>query len=396
MQTMRSYFRRITDSLRRTKFDDWIILGTGLVLALLVRLSLHDYYTRDYSMFTRCYLTIKELGFSAFKAGCTNYTPFYEYLLYLETVLFPKMTNTAGTKLPLIGFDFICAWICFLIVRMKFKTGPIPYFAMFAILFSPPIILVSAGWAQFDIIYTTFLVACVYFILKDKGWLACLVFGIAISIKLQAVALAPFLLILFLKKKISFQSLLLIPGIYILSILPAWIAGRSLVDLLTIYVRQTNLFDVLTLTAPNLYYWIPDGNYDQFYLTALCFGAGMIFLFTIAAYKSRSELNANRIVLLAMISSIIVPYFLPKMHERYFFPALVLSFVFGFFYPKYFYIPIVVSVVSYFSYQQYLFQTTDFSFSVLALVLLVVILILVKQLIKQFYPPEEVFETNST
>jgi hypothetical protein len=164
---------------------------------------------------------------------------------------------------------------------------------------------------------------------------------------------------------------------------------------LTIYVRQANLFEVLTLTAPNIYYWIPEGNYDQFYLTALIFGAGIIFLFTIAAYKSRSELTATRIVLLAMISSVIVPYFLPKMHDRYFFPALVISFVFGFYYPEFFYIPIVVSVVSYFSYQQYLFQTTDFPFSVLALVLLGVILILVKLLIKQFYPPEQVLETNS-
>lgn len=389
MQSIKSFYKKIEDIFRSTRLDDLIILGIGLVLAMLVRLSLHSYYTRDYTMFTKCYLMIKELGFSAFKSGCTNYTPAYEYLLYLETVLFPGMTNTAGTKLPSIGFDFICAWLCFLIVRMKYKTGPIPYFAMFAVLFSPPIIIVSAGWGQFDIIYTTFLIASLYFILKDKGWLASLAFGIAISIKLQAVAFAPLFLILFLKKKMSFLHLLLVPVVYFISNIPAWLAGRSLVDLLLVYIRQADLFEVLTLTAPNIYYWIPEGNFDQFYLTGLLFGTSMIFLFIIAVYKSSNALNDKRIVLLAMISTLIVPFFLPKMHERYFFPALLVSYVFGFYFPKFFYIPIVVSVISYFSYQQYLFQTTDFPFSVLALVMLAVVLILTKILIQQFYLPED-------
>jgi len=388
MKVKRSIYSRTLDAIRKVHFDTWIILLIGLVIALLLRLSLWTYYTRDYPLFTMCYTDIQKLGLAHFKTGCLIHPPLIEYIYYFETLVLPKMSNIGGTKLPLISFDFICAWIIYLIVRLKYKTDPIPYFAFFAFLFSPTIFLVSAGWGQFDILYTTFLVASLYFILKEKGWLACLMVGFAFSFKLQTVVFLPFLIILTFKKKISFWSLFLIPAVYLITVLPSWLAGRSLIDLLTIYTKLPDIFNELTITAPNVYYWIPQGNYSQFYLGSLAFAAGMIFLFCVGIYKSRTALTTKRLVLLAMISAIVVPYFLPKMHDRYFFPADILSFVFGFYFPEFFFIPIVVNLVSYFSFQGYFFEISTFSYPVLALVLLVVILILVKILIREFYPKE--------
>ena len=49
-----------------------------------------------------------------------------------------------------------------------------------------------------------------------------------------------------------------------------------------------------------------------------------------------------------------MPYILPKMHDRYFFPADVLSIVFAFYWPRYWYVPIVMGTTSLLAYAKFL------------------------------------------
>jgi Gpi18-like mannosyltransferase len=58
---------------------------------------------------------------------------------------------------------------------------------------------------------------------------------------------------------------------------------------------------------------------------------------------------------LATLSVLIVPCFLPKMHDRFFFPADVISILLAFYFPQRFYVPILISTVSFFSYLPFLF-----------------------------------------
>jgi len=95
------------------------------------------------------------------------------------------------------------------------------------------------------------------------------------------------------------------------------------------------------------------------------------------------------VVELATFSTLLVPFVLPKMHQRYFFPADILSIVFGFYFPAYFYIPLVINMVSFFSYQYFLFGPEDVPMSVLALVTLSVLAILGRQLLLALYRGEE-------
>jgi Gpi18-like mannosyltransferase len=83
---------------------------------------------------------------------------------------------------------------------------------------------------------------------------------------------------------------------------------------------------------------------------------------------------------LALISVLVVPYLLPKMHERYFFAADVISIIFGFYYPRYFFVPIIINLVSLFSYFPYLMLQHGvgvqiFSLPILSLILGLTILI---------------------
>jgi Gpi18-like mannosyltransferase len=45
-----------------------------------------------------------------------------------------------------------------------------------------------------------------------------------------------------------------------------------------------------------------------------------------------------------------MPYLLPKMHERYFYPTDILSIIFAFYFPEYRWVAISVQLASFFSY----------------------------------------------
>ena len=60
------------------------------------------------------------------------------------------------------------------------------------------------------------------------------------------------------------------------------------------------------------------------------------------------------IALLATFSVLLMPYVLPKMHERFFFPADVIAIVLAFYRPRLWYVPVIVGGVSLCCYVPYL------------------------------------------
>jgi hypothetical protein len=86
------------------------------------------------------------------------------------------------------------------------------------------------------------------------------------------------------------------------------------------------------------------------FIMAFCSLAGWI-IFT-AAYKR--ELTPERMVLLALISVSLTPFVLPKMHERYFYPADALSLIVAFFNPDLWIIPFAFQLSSGLAYSVYL------------------------------------------
>jgi Gpi18-like mannosyltransferase len=190
-----------------------------------------------------------------------------------------------------------------------------------------------------------------YFLSIKKQIPALISFGVAISFKLQAIFLAPLLLILLLKRKISWYYLPLIPVVYLVMILPAWFAGRQMRELLLIYSDQANKYPKLTLNAPNFYQWIPKDFYNIFFPIGLILTILAILLLTyIVMYKNKLEITQDRLIYLAMISVLLMPYLLPKMHERYFYPADIFSIIFAFYFPRYLWVAIVVQMSSLFAY----------------------------------------------
>ena len=115
--------------------------------------------------------------------------------------------------------------------------------------------------------------------------------------------------------------------------------------MLLIYVRQADVYGRLTMNHPNLYAWIPRDYYDWWPLGVV--SAACVALFIAAlVWKSTAKVNAELTVFLAAFSVFVMPYTLPKMHNRYYFPAEVIAIVLAFYRPRYWYVPVVLCLVS--------------------------------------------------
>jgi len=367
--------------IKRLLIPDFIILIIGIALAIAIRYSLLNFQSIDYTVYTRhWYAFIKSHGFSAFGQNFSNYNPPYLYLLYIIIRFFPNLSALTVTKLPSIVADFVCAGLAYKIVSIKYPESPISMFAIFAILFAPTIVLNSAFWGQADALYTVALIACIYLLLIKQPALAIVFFGVSMSFKAQAIFLLPLLFALLLRREIPWKDLLIVPLIVFLSLAPAWLAGRSLMDLISIYPSQASQYQQLSMHAPSLLSLIPNSGrfYPYFYPAGLILTISVALLLSVLIYKSHADLTPSLLIELSLISVMIMPLLLPKMLDRYFYPADVLSILFAFYFPSYFYIPIGMGIISFFAYQPTLFGTEPVASPILAIGIIVLLTIVIK------------------
>jgi Gpi18-like mannosyltransferase len=364
------------------RLDDYLILAGGLALALALRASLLNFTTLDfYDFHGAWYDYIRDHGgVLALGRAFSNNTPLYQYLLV--AAYYAGLSALHAVKFIPICSDFVTAFFAYRIVRLRHPTGSIAAYAFLAVLFIPTVVLNGSFWGETDMLYTSCLVACLYFLLVKKNALGLIAFGLAFSFKLQALFLAPFLLILLVKRAVSWKYFLLVPAIYLVTLIPAWWMGRPLSELLQIYLEQPDMYRALTMNAPTPYQWFPSDLYDILYPAGMIWGAAMVFFFVVLGYKSRAQLTDERLIAWATLSVLIVPYVLPKMHDRFFFPADVFSVLLAFYVPRLFVVPLVVCAVSFFGYFPFLFGYEVIPLRYLAIALLVPIVLLARHLFR--------------
>lgn len=87
-------------------------------------------------------------------------------------------------------------------------------------------------------------------------------------------------------------------------------------------------------------------------------------------WKRGPKLSDNAVLSLALLSVLFVPYFLPYMHERYFYPADIFSVVYAFCNPEKFYIPIVTVLCSTYVVCHNLFNTHFINIKILSVLMM--------------------------
>jgi len=329
------------------------------VFAIYVRYMFRDFVTSDFSNYTSVwYAAVQEHGFAAAGTPVSNYTPPYLYLLYLTSVVFPHLPAVMAVKLPSIAFDLVCAGAVFLIARMRYGMGASSLWSALAVLMAPTVICNSAMWGQADSIYAAFLLVCIFMLMQGRGALAMVAFALALSIKFQSMFLAPALCAFWLRRLIRFWHLLLVPAVYALAMVPAWLEGRPALDLATVYMTQSVTYHSLSKNAPNLYLWLPDRYYDPIALAGVVLMAFVGLYYVWSVVRSRRALDPPLILKLCLLSVLMTPFFLPKMHERFFFVADVTAIAYAFYFPRQYSVAIMISFASFFAYQPFLFQYT--------------------------------------
>ena len=190
--------------LKKDTLQDFLFAILSVALALLLRLALFRYETFDYYNYLGpWYDHLRQNGFQGLKTGFSDYTPPYLYLLWLATDLpLPKLY--AIKSISLVG-DFALAFVALLLVRLKYDRRPVWLAAFAAVLFAPTIFFNSALWGQCDAIYTTFLLAALYCLLRRWAGRALLLFSIAFAFKLQALFLLPLFVVLWAKGELPLK-----------------------------------------------------------------------------------------------------------------------------------------------------------------------------------------------
>jgi Gpi18-like mannosyltransferase len=303
-------------------------------------------------------------GLTAFANPFSDYTPLYLY--FLKLLSFIHIYDLFTIKSLSILFDLFLAFVAYLILSRTLNNKYIAgtFFMAFAlVLMIPTVILNSSLWAQCDSIYSAFTLLSLYFILRDRPVAASISFGIAISFKLQAIFFLPVLLgYLLARSARAWVNILWIPVIFVITLIPAWLGGGDFVYLLLTYVRQAGEFTDLTLSAPSVFAFINSNAISPAFSAVLSF-VGYIIGLVIAlwvismvkdVFQKYMESREEKIVLIALVSVLFIPFFLPHMHDRYFYLADVVSVIYAFYNPRRWYVPVLVIAASFFSYMTFL------------------------------------------
>jgi len=357
----------------------YLLIGVICLLSVAVRKSLVHFQSLDYQYFSAWYDFAKEHGIHSFKYGYadgfTNYNPPYTYALYLSTLL--PISKIMAIKGILAFFDIVLAIAVYFVVRIFRPKGHFALVVAILTMFLPTVLFNGVLWGQFDQLYVAFILFSLWAILTSRSKLAWAFFGIALAVKFQAIFFLPVLGIASFRK-IYWHHFLWGGIAFLLITLPPIFAGRSLGSLLSIYPDQARLYNgQLTLNAPNIYQWVPNSAFNYLNDAGIYLTFVLVACIVMFAVQYRKFTNKD-VVLLSTLMLYIVPFFLPAMHERYFFPASIASTVLAVAYPTRRFIAIAIAsqVITVFSYCPFLFGTSPVSMSVLALGVLCIICLL--------------------
>jgi Gpi18-like mannosyltransferase len=321
----------------------------SILMVSALKISLFPNQSFDISYFLSPWFDFLKLnGIFSLSYPFNNYNPPYTLLLYLAT--FFTDNSVYGVKAVSFLFDFVFAYYSMKIVDFyRPNIKQISFLTAFA---SPILIINSSIWGQCDVIYTTFLLICIYHFLNDRIYWAMFNFAIAFTFKFQTFFFLPVLAFLFFSKYIRFNNLYRIILIFVATFLVPLVIpvlfGRPVYStriyefynpegVLNIYLNQLNTQNQLVLySVPTLYNWIPNVFYKIFYPNVFLFSLSIvgIAVWVLTKLELSQEKIKKELLRISFLLTTLFIYLLPKMQERYFFLPTSLAVLFTLVYPK--------------------------------------------------------------
>lgn len=361
-----------------------VMLGLGIA----VRLSLFDFESGDYSFFLSTWMKeCHEAGgfpYLGITPGISddstiNYGCMYQYIIVLLHYI--GGNDLHMLKTVSVIFDMICAVtvcrIAYLVTGGNVKKS---LMAFGAVMFLPTCVLNSGAWAQCDSVYTAFALLAIYHLMKGNNARFFIYLAISYSFKQQAIFIIPFAIILWLKGKVKIRYIFLFPITFLLTLIPALVAGREFKELISIYLKQVTTYSRLSMNYPNIYSFVAEGISKETSLMLIsCGTVCCILLLGVMAYYLRDkdfEVNSLYMVTLAVFTVLVCLYTLPVMQERYGYIAELLLVAYGITSYKRMGICAVVQAISVITYSRFLFGSTVTALWPLSFMNLAVILVI--------------------
>jgi Gpi18-like mannosyltransferase len=302
----------------------WVSVAAFVLLGWWTR----EAETEDMATFLLPWLAhIRALGpVTAFAEPFSNYAPPYLYLLAAVSPLAAVIAPAAVIKLlSLTGNLVLALAMRRLLISLE---APQPGRAAALSLLAPATFANAALLHQCDALWAAALVMAVAAAVERRHPAMFAWCGIGLAFKAQAALAGPFFLALALARGVPFRVWLTTPAAMIAPMIPAVLAGWPVADLLTIYLRQAQYTELLSLNAPNIWAIIQlFAGPSAAALGPLAFAATAI---AGAWYVARlvGRLHAatpSETVAAAALAVMLTAGLLPRMHERYFFLADVLA-----------------------------------------------------------------------
>ncbi len=345
-----------------------IVMLVATFLALYAKFKVAAYPTNDVVGYVFKWMDeINKVGISNFYTIDSDYSPLYLFFISLLSLI-PK-----GTQLTISGYVFNENWMmalkgCYFVIDIinalaiyliihhvsgSKNKASIGYIIMITL---PVQFINSAIWGNADCIYVCFLLYSLYFALRKQGALAFLMFGFALANKMQALFLAPFLVYLLLRREVKFSAILCIPLAILISFLPAYFCGASFIEPFAFYGKQFSGYSKLTLGCPNFWqlFAFRDSSVDVINRGSTYIGLLLIgVIFAIVWLRMIRNSDENLLNIAIFLIGITV-FFLPHMHERYFYLVDVLIVAYTIIKDKRYYLILLMQLASGIAYYHYI------------------------------------------
>ena len=396
--------------LQRPKTGALLFAGVFAAITMLARVSMLDFVTADYNSFLSGWLDIfREGGFGMLAKNVGDYNLIYQYFLLLITRV--PLHDLYLIKLISVAFDYALALAMMRAAgRFAGEKAALPVFL--TVLALPTVLLDGACWGQCDSVYVFFIVLSLYFLATDRPMRSAASLAVAFAFKLQTIFFFPVVLLGLIHKKYRLRDALVFAAAYIATMIPALLAGKPFLEALLVYANQSmgQYYDRLTYGAPNLYMFFPmmdfstgqpfkwmrsipglDAEGTNAYLNpdiypdlqhAALYACVILVLIAVLYWLMHwKEITPDMTLDFAMFCAIFLPFVMPKMHERYFFLADLLSVLYAASHRRRRYLPLLVAGASLTSYASYLMRQVPVDQRVSALMMLTALVIVGRDLL---------------
>lgn len=396
--------------LEKPKTGELLFAGSFMAMTMIARVCMLDFITADYNAFLSGWVQVfREGGFGMLAEDVGDYNLLYQYALLL--IAKTPLHDLYLIKLLTVIFDYALALVMMRAAKeFAHERAGLPVLCV--VLALPTVLTDGALWGQCDSVYVFFIILALYLLEKDRPMGSAASLAVAFAFKLQTIFFFPVVLLGLIHKRYHWKHALVFFAAYFVTLIPALIAGRTVIDALMIYAKQSvgQYYDRLSYNAPNLYLFFPmtefkgtqeftllrylpgiDAAATNPYLnepmmkaiqSAALYGCVILVLLVVIYWLIHwQEVTRDMTLTLALFFAIFLPFVMPKIHDRYFFLADMLSILYAARCKNRRFMPLLVVGASFMCYVPYLMRQNPIDERWLALMMLLALVIVSRDLL---------------